>query len=388
MPTNSMTPRERVQVALNHQEPDRVPLDFATGGNSSPVPEFYTKLAQHYGIEPQLRFLPHYLRLVQVDEHILEDLCIDTRHILMRPATRGRRPCHEPGQFYDDFGTRWKEVDAGDLAYRELAESPLAGATIDDLERYPWWPDPHDPDRHAGLQLEAERLYHQTDYALVGAPGFNGVWERAWYMCGLVRALEGLLLEPDFMHALLRRITDIGKIVLGHYLDEVGPYIEIIKLSDDLGAQDGPEMSPATYRAMIKPYHRELFDFVKQRTAAKIFFHTCGSVYRLLPDLLDAGIDILNPVQVSAKEMDTHRLKAEFGPRLSFMGAIDTQHVLPFGTVEDVKHEVERRIADLGPGGGYILSPVHNVQADVPPENLVAMYHHAREVGRYPLALP
>jgi uroporphyrinogen decarboxylase len=113
--------------------------------------------------------------------------------------------------------------------------------------------------------------------------------------------------------------------------------------------------------------------------------HTCGSVYRLLPDLIDAGVEILNPVQVSARDMDTRRLKAEFGDRLTFMGAIDTQRVLPFGSVEEVQDEVERRISHLGPGGGFILAPVHNVQADVPPENLVAMYRHARKVGRYPL---
>jgi uroporphyrinogen decarboxylase len=383
----NMTPRQRVQTALNHQEPDRVPLDFGTGGNSSPVPEFYQKLSSHYDLQTDMRFLPHYLRLVQVDECILQDLAIDTRHILMRPTQHGRRPCREPGQFYDEWGTRWKEVDAGEVVYRELAESPLADATIDDLASYAWWPNAIDPDRCAGLKEEAERLFHQTDYALVGAPGFNGVWERAWYLCGLQRALEGLLVEPEFMHALLRRITDACKTALGCYLDQVGPYIQIIKLADDVGAQDGPEMSPATYRNMIKPYHHELFEFVKQRTAAKIFFHTCGSVVRLLPDLIDAGVEILNPVQVSARDMDTRRLKAEFGDRLSFMGAIDTQHVLPFGSVADVQREVERRIADLGPGGGYILAPVHNVQGDVPAENLIAMYRHARQVGRYPLTL-
>jgi uroporphyrinogen decarboxylase len=156
-------------------------------------------------------------------------------------------------------------------------------------------------------------------------------------------------------------------------------------MGDDLGTQNGPQMSPKTYRQVIKPYHQELFALIKQRSNAKVFLHTCGSVYRLLPDLIDAGVEILNPVQVSAKDMDTRRLKAEFGDKLSFMGAIDTQHVLPFGSVADVRAEVERRIADFGPGGGYIVAPVHNVQADVPPENLVAMYRHARQVGRYPL---
>ena len=172
---------------------------------------------------------------------------------------------------------------------------------------------------------------------------------------------------------------------MGRYLDLVGPYIQMIKMGDDLGAQNGPLMSPKTYRAVIKPYHKELFDCIRQRTKARIFLHTCGSVYRLLPDLIDAGVEVLNPVQVSAADMDTRRLKAEFGDRLSFMGAIDTQHVLPFGTSDDVKREVERRIVDLAPGGGFILAPVHNVQADVPPENLVTMYRHALQVGMYPI---
>jgi uroporphyrinogen decarboxylase len=183
----------------------------------------------------------------------------------------------------------------------------------------------------------------------------------------------------------LRRVTDIGKAVMEPYLDLAGPYIQMIKMGDDLGAQGGPLMSPKTYRSVVKPYHKELFDFIHERTRARIFLHTCGSVYRLLPDLIEAGVDVLNPVQVSAADMDTRRLKAEFGDRLSFMGAIDTQHVLPFGTPDDVKREVERRIADLAPGGGFILAPVHNVQADVSPENLVTMYRHALQVGMYPI---
>ena len=144
-------------------------------------------------------------------------------------------------------------------------------------------------------------------------------------------------------------------------------------------------MSARTYRTILKPYHTELFAFIKQNTDAHIFFHTCGSVYRLLPDLLTAGVEILNPVQVSVRDMDTRVLKAEFGDRLSFWGAIDTQHVLPHGTPEDVRHEVERRIADLGPRGGYVVAPVHNAQADVPVENILTMYRHARKVGQYPL---
>jgi uroporphyrinogen decarboxylase len=381
----SMTSRHRVTIALNHEEPDLVPLDFSTGGNSSPVPEFYHELLDYWGLAAEVRPLPHMLRLAVVDERVLQSLEIDTRPVGMRPATRGRRLCDEPGCFYDDWGVKWRVVQAGCAAYNELAESPLADAGLADLDHYPWWPDPLDADRYAGVREEARRLYHTTEYALVGTPGFNGVWERAWFLCGFARMLEGLLLEPQFVHAVLRRVTDLCKAALSRYLDLVGPTIQVIKMGDDLGAQDGPLMAPALYRRVIKPYHKELFDLIKQRCAARVFLHSCGSVYRLLPDLVDAGVEILNPVQVSARDMDTARLKAEFGDRLSFMGAVDTQHVLPFGTPDEVRSEVERRIADLGPGGGYILAPVHNVQADVPPENLVAMYHHARVAGKYPL---
>ena len=383
----TMTPRERVVATLNHQEPDRVPLDLATGGNSSVAPEAYANLARHYGIEPSGRLVPHMLRLSVVDERILQDLQIDTRPLYMSPVRNKVRTSSLPGHFYDDWGVLWKEVDTGATVYREVAESPLSEAGSAELDDYPWWPDPHDPDRLAGLKQQVEHLYHDTDYALVACPGFNGVWERAWFLCGFRRMMEGVAVEREFVHAVLRHILELNKAALGRFLDIVGPYIQVIKLTDDLGIQDGPMMSPRTYREVIQPYHKELFEFVKVRTRARIFQHSCGSVYRLLPDMLDAGLEVLNPVQVSARDMDTRRLKAEFGERLSFWGAIDTQHVLPFGTPDDVRREVERRIADLAPGGGYVVAPVHNLQADVPVDNILTMYRHALEVGRYPLKL-
>lgn len=382
---SALTHRERLVAALEHRAPDRVPIDFATGGTTSPVPEFYAKLAAHYQLAGTPALLPHMLRLCPVAESILVDLDVDTRPVYMGRIRQGIRPCSESAAFYDEWGVKWREIDTGLTVYRELAESPLADATLADLEDYPWWPDPLDPDRWVGVRETAEQLYHGTDYAVVGCPGFNGVWERACYLCGFERMFSSLVLEPEFVHALLRRLTTLSVVALGRFLELAGPYIQVIKMGDDLGSQQGPLMSPRLYRGLIKPYHAELFGFVHQRTAARVFLHTCGSVYRLLPDLVDVGVDILNPVQVSAAEMDTRRLKAEFGDRLSFWGAIDTQHILPYGTPEDVACEVERRIADLGPGGGYVLASVHNVQADVPVENLLTMYRHARTVGRYPL---
>ena len=382
---SDMTHRLRVQLALEHHEPDRIPLDFATGGNSSPVPEIYADLLNHLGIEAPIEIIPHIMRLAAVDERMLHALDIDTRAVPMRPARQGSRPCDEPNAFYDDWGVKWKEVDLGGTIYREIAENPLAESSTDALDSYPWWPNPLDPDRFEGVLERALFLHEHTDYALVGTPGFNSIWERAWFMIGFQRALEGLALETEFIHAVMRKVTDLCKLAMGRYLDLVGPYLQIVKLGDDLGTQNGPIMSPRMYRSIIQPYHKELITFVKQRTPARIFLHSCGSVYKLLPDLIDAGIDILNPVQVSAQDMETNRLKREFGDHLSFMGAIDTQHALPFGSLEEVRREVEQRIIDLGPGGGYILAPVHNVQSDVPPENLVTMYQHARQFGQYPL---
>jgi len=375
---STLSHRERLRMALNHQQSDRVPLDFGTGGNTSPVPEVYAGLAARFGLPADAPLVPHIMRLTQVNERILQALDIDTRPVYMNPVVWGKRPCGEPGAFYDDWGVKWKETQVSGAVYREVAEYPLADATIDDLAAYPWWPDALDPQRYADVGARAEHLHHTSDYALVGCPPFNGVWERAYMLCGYQRMLEGLALEPEFVHAVFEHITAITLASLERFLALAGPYLEVVKLGDDLGSQANALMSPATYRRMIQPYHRRLCECIHRNSPAKVFLHTCGAVRKLLPDLLDAGVEILNPVQGSAKDMDTRALKQEFGDRLSFWGAIDTQHVLPHGSEDDVRAEVERRICDLAPGGGYVLAPVHNVQADVPPANVIAMYAHAR----------
>ena len=381
----ALSHRQRLKLALNHQEPDRVPLDFGTGGNTSPTPEVYSRLAQIYQLDAPVQFVPHMMRLARVDEFILRDLEIDTRPVYMNPVSTGIRPCNEPGFFYDEWGVKWREYDLGGVIYRESTESPLQHATLDDLEKYPWWPNPLDPQRYLGLQDAAQKLYETSDYALIGCPSFNSVWERAYMLCGYARMLEGLVSEPEFVHAVFRKITDIVLIQLRQFLSLAGKHLEVIKIGDDLGSQQNCLMSPATYRKTIKPYHTEIFNCIHQNSPAKAFLHSCGAVVKMLPDLLDAGVEILNPVQVSAKGMDTFILKRDFGSRLTFWGAIDTQWALPQGTVEEVKAEVRHRIQDLAPGGGYVVAPVHNVQADVPAENVIAMYQAALEYGRYPI---
>jgi uroporphyrinogen decarboxylase len=197
--------------------------------------------------------------------------------------------------------------------------------------------------------------------------------------------LEDLLINRGFAEELMDRILAIEIDIVSGFLNAVGPHIDIIAFKDDLAMQSGPIVSPALFREAIKPRMRKLIEAIRSRTQAKIWFHSCGSVYFAIPDLIELGIDVLNPVQVRAVGMDTARLKREFGQHLAFWGGIDTQHVLPFGTPEDVRREVRQRIQDLAPGGGYVLASVHNIEADVPGENIWAMVQAAHEYGRYPI---
>ena len=190
--------------------------------------------------------------------------------------------------------------------------------------------------------------------------------------------------EPKLAHALAQKLADHYVANLPRYLDAVGQHIQIIQMGDDLGTQQGPQISPAMYRQFIQPYHRQVYGYVKAHSDLPIFLHTCGSIYRLLPDLIEAGVDILNPVQISAAEMDPRRLKREFGQDVTFWGGgADTQHVLPTATPEEVRRHVRELIEIFAPGGGYVFCQVHNIQANVPPENVVAMFDAALEFGQY-----
>lgn len=279
----AMNHRQRLRTALNHQEPDFVPLDLGTGGNTSPVPEVYEKLTQSFGFRAKTEFVPHMMRLAKVDEYILEQLDIDTRPVYIDPVNKDLRPTTEPDHFYDEWGVKWKDVNVDGVIYREVAEYPLEHASIDDLKQYSWWPDPDEPARYRGVKEYAEQRYTHSDFALIGCPAFNSVWERAYLLCGFQRMLGGLLIETDFVHAVFRKISDIITKQLVHYLKLVGPYIEVIKMADDLGGQDNALMSPATYQAVIKPYHTEIYSLIKIHLT-KIFHHSCGAVYKLIPD--------------------------------------------------------------------------------------------------------
>ena len=381
-----MTPRERVLAALNHQEPDRVPIDIGGGASTSIVVEGYDKLKKSLGIlTEKTGILSETFRVARLDEAVLQRLGSDIRPLRAKSASGWTPPPSPPGTSVDIWGITWKKGFYADGCYYwELAGSPPLGeASISDLNRYPW-PDPEDPGLTQGLAEEARVLYEETPYAVAADPGYKSFWELAVRLRGYEQLLMDVALDPNFVSALMSKLLEIHLVATGRFLDAVGPYVQIIRVGDDLATQNGLLISLDAYRRLVRPAHKKYFDLIRSKTDAKIYYHTCGNATDLIDDLAEIGVDILNPVQVSAMG-DTAALKARFGNKISFCGAIDTQHVLPHGSVTEVEAEVRRRIRDLGPSGGFVLSAVHNIQPDVPPENILAMADAARKFGEYPL---
>lgn len=373
-----MTHRERVVAALNHETPDRVPMDLGSTRVTSVVAAEYEKLKRRFGVERETVIIDKIQQAVKVDEEVLRGLDIDTRGVFVRGPDRSTDATLPDGRWRDEWGVTRRRSANG--YYFDLDTSPFAGEpTSKDLEAHPW-PDPDDPGRTRGVREEALKLRNETDYAVVGhCPG--GWIHISQYMRGFAGWFEDLALQPDFATELMERVLDLSLRMAGHYLDAVGDLIDVVAVGDDVGMQRAPMVSPKMYRELIWPLQKRQFRFLREHTKARIFYHTCGSVYALLPDIVDLGVDILNPVQVSAAEMgDTARLKRTFGDRLSFWGAIDNFQILPRGTPEEVRAEVRRRVSDLGRDGGYVLNAVHNIQPDVPVENVLAMYAAGREM--------
>ncbi len=379
-----MTPRERVLCALNHEEPDRVPLFIGTSGATTLLSPAYEGFKEHLGIQHPPRLISRAMQYARLDEDVMVRLGSDGRPLLPRAASSALRREISPHEFVDEWGVRWR-MSPG-VAYYEVVECPLRDATIDDIERFPW-PDMAHVNRFQGLAEEARDLHENTPYAVVALSGVSP-HEIIYIMRGLDTWLVDLIAGPEFAHALMRKVTDIMLAGVTRHLEEVGPYIDVLITGDDLGTDSSLMMSPQVYRRMIKPYHAELMAAIKQKTKAKIFFHSDGNIYPLIGDFIEIGVDMINPVQVSAGDMgDTARLKREFGKQMSFCGAIDTQTVLPHGTPEEVRAEVRGRMKDLAPGGGYIVASVHCIQPDVSPENVLAMCDEVQVSGKYPLTL-
>ena len=378
-----MNHKERVLTALNHEEPDRVPVDLG-GRQTTFMIDTYDRFKVHLGLtDIPTKIMSHKWQTAYVDEQILNHFSIDCRHVrpLMKSEPELIKTEDTKLTFVDEWGVK-RIVDAG---YASIVEYPLQTATLEDLDDYEW-PNPSELFGCSGIRSQTQQLHKEGEYAIVGSMGSPGnIFEQSWYLRGMTEFFMDLVDNKEFAHALMSKITEIRKQNAELFLREVGEYLDVFQLADDLAMQNGPYMSPDLYREMIKPYQIELFQFVKSRTPAKIYYHSCGSITRLLDDLIEVGVDILNPVQVTAENMETDQLKQRFGKSLSFWGAIDTTEILPNGTSDDVRSEVRRVIHDLAPGGGFVLSSVHNLQPDIPPDNILAMFDAAMQYGQYPI---
>lgn len=383
-----MTSRDRLTTALDHREPDRVPFDlgstFVTGITRGAWLGLLAELGETARPEPAI--LDPVQQLVVPDQDILDRLGVDTtslvRHLPARPPLNERE---DDGylMFDDAWGIGWRMPKTQRLYY-DMFIHPLAGKTIEDAKAHPW-PDPtKNFDRQMVRDL-ARRLHEETDKGIIVGGFGSGILEMTLWLQGFDQGYMNLLADKPLTCYLLDKITDLKMAYAELVLEAAGDYCQVFYSGDDVGHQSGPAMRRELFQELMPPRYKRLNEFIKLKAPhLKIFFHTCGSVYQLLPDLIETGIDILNPVQVNAAEMgDTKRLKREFGRDLTFWGGIDTQHVMPHGTPEEVKDEVRRRIEDLAPGGGYVFDTVHNIQADVPGRNIVALAEALDEYGWY-----
>jgi len=384
-----MKSRERILTALQHREADRVPFDLGGTVDTGIHKDAYGNLLHHLGKRgKEVHFCEMIQQLSAIDEDVALELNIDTRGVMLGAAAdlfyRNIQTERQHQSFEDPFGVKWAKPVKGGL-YFDIRAHPISGRVrLDEIENYPW-PELANPILIETMRDEAERISRDTDAAIVLAAGDAGIFERAQWVRGFTSFLTDLIIKPSLATSVLDIITDMHIRYWDRALDAMGDLVQVVVEADDLGMQDRPLISPELYRRHIKPRHKRLFSFIKEKAPnVYIFFHCCGSIYDLIPDLVDAGIDILNPVQVSAAKMDTKRLKREFGSALTFWGGgVDTQRILPQGTPMEVKNEVRKRLDDLSPGGGYVFSSIHNIQPDVPPRNIMAMVEALREYGRY-----
>ncbi|MBC8235878.1 hypothetical protein H8E77_40550 [bacterium] len=369
-----MKPRERILAALNHQETDRTPIDLGGSHFTTICAGAYENLKNHLvKSNAPVKMLSLSFETVVMDEAVLRHLPVDTRGVFANPPSNWKPTWLNDNTFIDEWGITYHQPP--DWIQYDMIAHPLSEATINDLEQH-HWPDPLDEGRYAGLKEQAKELKENTDYAVIATTVDSGFFERSWYVCGWERFFTSLAAEPSFAVALMEKICDIQMQRWDRFLQEVGQYADVIAVGDDIAIHNSPVMSPEMYRKIVKPIQAKFYRFLKERTDAKLLYHTCGNVSPLIDDLIEIGVDALNPIQVSAVDMDSKQLNERFGGKICFWGGIDTQRILPFGSPDDVRREVRRRIADLAPG--YVLAAVHNIQDDVSPENICAMLDEAK----------
>ena len=375
-----MNCRERVNIALKHKEPDKIPISLG-----STIVDGMHKFAKdsyesYLGLEKSPYVITHIpMGTVGIPESILKYCQSDFRSLSLKHHWINPITYNEDGSYYDEYGCLMVPSEF----YYDTMKRPLSGnITIKDIERFNW-PDPYGFDRAKGLKEKAIDLYTNTEYAIVADIMCGGPFEQAQQIRGFEEFLCDLYTEPELAEALMDKITEIDIKLMDILLTEVGEYVDIVCQGDDLAMQDNPFISAAIYEKYIKKYHKIIFDFIKSKTKAKIFLHCCGSAYDLIPSLIDIGLDILNPIQTSARNMEPERLKREFGKDICFWGGIDTQKLIVCDSPEKIEYEVRQTIEFLCKDGGYVIAPAHNIQPKVHPVNVDTMVKAAIKYRNY-----
>jgi len=371
---------------MDHKEADRVPRDLAGTRYTSIHAEAYERLRPAMGLpEAEIRIVDTTQGLAHVHDDLLDRFGADIALVSAGSPLTYKREVTNDGEyerFLDEFSVMRARPVGG--LYYESTTSPLSGdITAADVDAYPW-PDPQDAGRFVGMKERAQHIRDVEKRAVFVGSLCAGVTEMHFRMRGYEHGYMDMALDPTLARKLMEKITQLKLAYWEKVIDEIGDDIDIAAEADDLGAQHAPLFSPQAYRDIVKPFHKQIIDYIKSRSNARFFLHSCGAIRELIPDLIEIGVDCLNPVQVSAAGMDTAELKAEFGADITFWGGtVDSQKTIARGTPEEVKAEARRRILDLKPGGGFVFASIHNLQAQVPVENILAMWEALEEVGDY-----
>jgi len=374
------THRERVLAALHHEEADRVPIDFGALEFTSISKAAYERLKDHLGIHHKTRMASVKHGVAIPDEAVLQRFDVDTRGVVLGSYEGGHDRMIDENTMVDLYGVSWRRTGETEISPFINVDGPFTGAppSIEDIEAFDW-PDPDNPSLVRGVRQQVEALKSFGDHAVcLYLPG--GIFFRASAMRGFENSLKDLYKQREMITALMDQIEDYCVRLSVNAVRAAGPQdIDVIFFAEDLATQDGAMFDPeGIYAKMIKPRHANLISSVKALSGAKIGWHCCGSAYPFIEHLIDIGVEALNPVQVTARNMEPDRLKSEFGKRVTFWGGINSQEILPNGSTAEVAAETCRIIEILGKGGGYVLNSVHNIQGGVPPENVVSMFDTGR----------
>ena len=385
-----MSSRERILKALNYKEPDRVPFDLAGSTWTGISNTAYQNLRKHMGLETsEPQWSDVIQQIVIPSEDILNELKVDTRGVF--PLTSHNWDVYS--QLVDD-GAYWKYSDEWGFVHHfpkngywfSLVKSPLEEVDFNQekiMERFSW-PDPGNKLRFAGLREKAIQFRNQDK--IVMTKGLcAGLFEMHQRIRGMSNAMIDHMIFPENSDKLVGELADLKMEFWDEALKELGDVVDIVGEGDDYGTQESQLISPEQFRANYKPHFNRLLKFIKEKApGVKLMFHSCGNVRPIIPDLIEIGVDILNPVHVTARGMEPIQLKKDFGKSIVFWGGgVDTQKVLPTGTTLEVIDDVSKNIEALAPGGGFVFSAVHNVQAEVPAENIMAMIDTLHSHGNY-----